>query len=101
MNLGGRALSAVTVTQPEFMLLTKIPMVIYYGDNIPDKSNVNPGQEQWRIFLGMAKRWRDVVNKWGGNVTLLHLPEIGVRGNTLSDVGHEQPRNRKPHVRVS
>jgi hypothetical protein len=34
MNLGGRALSAITVPESEFMLLTKIPIVIYYGDNI-------------------------------------------------------------------
>jgi hypothetical protein len=82
MTLGGRALSAVTVPQSEFMLLTKIPIVIYYGDNIPEKPSVNPGQEQWRIFLEMARRWRDVVNRHGGDVTLVHLPEIGIRGNT-------------------
>jgi len=54
MTLGGRALSAITVPQSEFMLFTKIPIVIYYGDNIPDKPRVNPGQEQWRIFFEMA-----------------------------------------------
>ncbi|HVT94208.1 MAG TPA: alpha/beta fold hydrolase [Bryobacteraceae bacterium] len=82
MNLGGRALSAITVPESEFMLLTKIPIVIYYGDNIPDKPSVNPGREQWRIFLEMARRWRDTVNRRGGDVTLVHLPEIGIRGNT-------------------
>jgi hypothetical protein len=54
----------------------------YYGDNIPDKPSVNPGQEQWRIFFEMAKRWRNVVNRHGGDVTVVHLPEIGIRGNT-------------------
>jgi hypothetical protein len=82
MSLGGKALSAITVSQSDFMLLTKIPIVIYYGDNIPDKPSVNPGQEQWRIFLEMARKWRDVVNRRGGDVTLVHLPEIGIRGNT-------------------
>lgn len=51
----------------------------------------NPGQEQWRVFLEMAKRWRDAVNKRGGNVTLVHLPEVGVRGNThfpMSDMNN-------------
>jgi len=62
MTLGGRALSAITVFQSDFMLLTKTPIVIYYGDNIPDKPSVNQGQEQWLIFFEMAKRWRDVVN---------------------------------------
>lgn len=82
MTLGGRTLSAVTVPLSEFMQLTKMPVVIYYGDNIPDKPSANPGQEQWRIFLEMAKKWRDAVNRRGGDVTLVHLPTMGVRGNT-------------------
>ena len=82
MTLGGRPLSAITVSQADFMLLTKIPIVIFYGDDIPDKPSVNPGQEQWRIFFEMAKRWRDVLNGHGGDVTVVHLPEIGIRGNT-------------------
>jgi hypothetical protein len=84
-------LSAITVPLSEFMLLTKIPVVIYYGDNIPEKPSTNLGQEQWRVFLEMAGRWRDAVNKRGGNVTLVHLPEIGVRGNThfpMSDLNN-------------
>jgi hypothetical protein len=38
------------------MLLTRIPIIIYYGDYIADTLSVNPGQEQWRIFFEMAKR---------------------------------------------
>jgi hypothetical protein len=30
----------------------------------------------------MARLWRDAVNAWGGDVTVVHLPEIGIRGNT-------------------
>jgi pimeloyl-ACP methyl ester carboxylesterase len=93
MTLGGRALSAITVARSDFMLLTKIPIVIYYGDNIPEKPSVNPGQEQWRIFFEMAKRWRDVVNRHGGDVTVVHLPESGIRGNThfpMSDLNNVQ-----------
>jgi hypothetical protein len=93
MTLGGRALSAITVSQSDFTLLTRIPIVIYYGDNIPDKPSVNPGQEQWRIFFEMAKRWRDVVNRHGGDVTVVHLPESGILGNThfpMSDLNNLQ-----------
>jgi pimeloyl-ACP methyl ester carboxylesterase len=96
MTLGGRALSAVSVSESEFMLLTKIPIVIYYGDNIPEEPSVNPGQEQWRIFFEMARKWRDVVNRRGGNVTLVHLPEIGIRGNThfpMSDLNNLEIAN--------
>jgi hypothetical protein len=30
----------------------------------------------------MARLWRDTVNKHGGDVTVVHLPEIGMTGNT-------------------
>jgi len=100
MTLGGRPLSAITVPQSDFMLLTKIPIVIYYGDNIPDKPSTNPGQEQWRIFFEMARRWRDVVNRHGGDVIVVHLPEIGIRGNTHFDVGPKQRPNCGSAVEV-
>jgi hypothetical protein len=57
----------------------------------PEKLRVNPGQEQWCVFLEMARKWRDAVNKRGGNVTVMHLPEIGIRGNThfpMSDLNN-------------
>ncbi len=82
MVLAGRTVKPPSVPLSDFMELTKIPIVIYYGDNIPDSPSVNPGPEQWRVFLGMAKVWRDAVNRHGGDVTLVHLPEIGIRGNT-------------------
>ncbi|WP_276481479.1 alpha/beta hydrolase [Paraflavitalea pollutisoli] len=80
--LRGRTIVPPTVPVQEFKKLTKIPIVIYYGDNIPDSPSENPGQEQWRVFLQVARQWRDVVNKYGGDVTLVHLPEIGIHGNT-------------------
>lgn len=78
----GGTLNAVGVSMEDFMKLTQIPIVIYYGDNIPDKPNPNPGQDGWRIRLEMARKWRDAVNKYGGDVTVVHLPEIGIKGNT-------------------
>jgi hypothetical protein len=50
ITLDGRARSAITVPESEFMLLTKIPMVIYYGDNIPDKPSVNPARSNGVFF---------------------------------------------------
>jgi pimeloyl-ACP methyl ester carboxylesterase len=92
-TFGGRVLRNLTAPMSEFMLLTKIPIVIYYGDNIPEKPSVNPGQEQWRIFFETARKWRDVVNAHGGDVILEHLPDIGIRGNThfpMSDMNNVQ-----------
>lgn len=81
------------MSDAEFTRLTKIPIVIYYGDNIPEKPSVNPGQEQWPIFFETARTWRDIVNRHGGDVTVVHLPEIGIRGNThfpMSDLNNVQ-----------
>lgn len=82
ITLGARVIRPPAVPLSEFLQLTKIPIIIYFGDNIPDKPSTNPGQEQWRIFLETARKWRDAVNRRGGDVTLVHLPEIGIRGNT-------------------
>jgi hypothetical protein len=82
MPSSGGTLEAVGVPMQEFMQLTRIPIVIYYGDFIPDEPNANPGQDGWRVRLEMAKLWRDAVNRHGGDVTVVHLPEIGIKGNT-------------------
>lgn len=78
----GGTLEAVGVPQEEFMRLTRIPIVIYYGDFIPARPHANPGQDYWRVRLEMARLWRDAVNRHGGDVTIVHLPEIGIKGNT-------------------
>ena len=70
------------VPMSQFMALTKIPILIVYGDNIPAQPMPMPAQDSWRARLEMARLWRDTVNKHGGDVTVVHLPEIGIRGNT-------------------
>jgi hypothetical protein len=93
MPSAGGTLQAVSVPLSEFMALTKIPIIIYYGDNIPSQPMANPGQDGWRVRLAMARLWRDAVNSRAGDVTVVHLPEIGVRGNThfpFSDLNNIQ-----------
>jgi hypothetical protein len=41
----------------------------------------------------MARLWADAVNRRGGDVTIVHLPELGIRGNThfaFSDLNNLQ-----------
>ena len=90
--VGGR-LSARGVPMEAFRRLTEIPIVIYYGDNIPAQPVANPAQEQWRAALEMARRWTDTVNRHGGDVTLVHLPDAGLTGNThfpMSDLNNAE-----------
>lgn len=87
----GGSLKALGYPKSEFDKLTKIPIVIYYGDFIPNEPVANPGQEQWRAALLMAKKWTETVNKHGGDVTLVHLPDLGLKGNThfpMSDLNN-------------
>jgi hypothetical protein len=89
----GGTLKGVGVSLADFMALTKIPIIIFYGDNIPSQPTANPGQDGWRVRLAMARLWRDAVNRRGGDVTVVHLPEIGIRGNThfpFSDLNNIQ-----------
>lgn len=72
----------VPTPMADFMKLTKIPIIIFYGDNIPVSPTDIPTQDAWRARLQMARLWRDAVNRHGGDVTVVHLPEIGIRGNT-------------------
>lgn len=76
------ALEASTIPLQDFIKLTKIPIIIYYGDNIPKELSENSGADGWRARLEMARLWRDAVNKYGGDVTVVHLPEVGLKGNT-------------------
>ncbi|WP_323147013.1 alpha/beta fold hydrolase [Pseudomonas marginalis] len=81
------------VSMSQFMALTRIPILILYGDNIPDHPIDLPAQDSWRARLAMARLWRDSVNKHGGDVKLIHLPEIGIKGNThfpMSDLNNVQ-----------
>lgn len=65
-----------------FKKYTKMPIVIIYGDYIPDAPTGRPEVDEWGVRLQLAKLWVNVVNKRGGDATLIHLPQIGIKGNT-------------------
>ena len=72
----------LSVPTHAFLKLTRVPIVIYYGDYIPAEPCANPGQDQWRVRLDMARIWADTVNRHGGDASVVHLPAIGITGNT-------------------
>lgn len=87
-TLAGTGISLV-----EFMKLTRIPIVIYYGDFILKDPVAHPGQDGWRVRLAMARQWADAINRHGGDAKVVHLPEIGIHGNThfpFSDLNNVQ-----------
>ena len=66
----------------DFNKLTKIPIAVYYGDNIAAQPTTVWNKDHWRSGLEMARLWAGTINKHGGDATVIHLPEIGIKGNT-------------------
>ena len=73
--------SAMGVPMEDFLKLTKIPIVLYYGDYIKVGSE-NVGEDKWGTEYAMAEQFVATINRHGGDATLVHLPEIGIRGNS-------------------
>lgn len=93
MSSGTGELKATPVSLESFKKLTKMPIVIYYGDNIPTEISDNPGQDNWRVRVKMAKLWVEKVNQYGGNAQVVELPTLGLNGNThfpFSDLNNVQ-----------
>lgn len=87
------ALRGAAIPLADFMKLTKIPIVIYYGDNIAKELTTVWNKDHWRSGLEMAQQWAALLNKYGGNAQVIQLPEQGISGNThfpFSDLNNVQ-----------
>ncbi len=73
---------SIPVPVADFMNLTTIPIQIVFGDNIPTEPTTPANLDQWRTAIVQARLFVDTVNRHGGNAQLLHLPDVGVHGNT-------------------
>src|SRR3546814_7372603 len=69
-------LKGAEIPLADFLKLTKIPIVIYYGDNIAKEPTDVWNKDHWRSGLEMARIWAATINKHGGDATVVHLPEI-------------------------
>lgn len=70
------------VSDEEFLQLTKMPILIVFGDNVATEKSNSFNSEVWRVAKHRAQQFVDVVNRHGGDARLLVLPEIGIQGNT-------------------
>lgn len=83
--------SGIPVPLETFKKLAGKPIVMYFGDYIPEEVTDKLGGENWRVRLQMGRKFVETVNRHGGNATLVELPEIGIRGNThflMSDLNN-------------
>jgi hypothetical protein len=91
---------SVPVPFEDFLKLTKIPIQIVFGDNIPTEPTGIVNLDRWTEHLTDAKTFVDAVNTHGGQAEVLHLPTIGVFGNThfpFSDLNNVQIANLLSH----
>lgn len=72
----------IPVPKEAFQNLAKKPMILYFGDYIPENVSDRLGDENWRVRLQMARKFVEVINQHGGKATLIELPKIGIKGNT-------------------
>ena len=87
------AVTGAPVPLADFLKLTKIPIQLVFGDNIPTTPSTIPGSICGAAPIIMAQKFVDAINRHGGDAQLLHLPTIGVRGNThfaFSDLNNQK-----------
>lgn len=75
-------LSGTGVPMQQFLELTRKPVVIYFGDYIPESGATTLGGSNWEVRLKMAREFVAAINRHGGDATLVLLPEIGIKGNS-------------------
>ena len=67
-----RKTEGVEVPMSDFMEYTKIPIVVYYGDNLPE-TDEQPELYEWTRRLYLMRKWAQMLERTGGNVTVVHL----------------------------
>lgn len=83
----------IPVSAEQFERLTQIPIVLYFGDYIPETPSKRLGDENWRVRLQMARKFVAAINRHGGHATLVELPKTGIYGNThflMQDLNNDQ-----------
>lgn len=61
-----------------------MPILIVYGDNIATGPSTIFNVNIWWLSSIRAKQFADAVNRRGGDVRVIHLPELGIKGNTYA-----------------
>ncbi len=83
------------VPPSDFAKLTRVPIQIVFGDNIPTEPHPPPmtSLDLQRAFRIAADLFAATVNEHGGDASVLRLPAAGLVGNThfpFSDLNNDQ-----------
>ena len=75
-------LQCVSIPKEQFLELTKKPIVVYFGDYIPNEPSNIPVLDHWRVVKEFGVMFADCINKHGGNAKVVYLPDEGIKGNS-------------------
>ncbi|RXF72674.1 alpha/beta hydrolase [Hansschlegelia zhihuaiae] len=78
---GTASTPGTSIPKGDFKKLTKIPIRMFYGDGI-SKPSPFPGVDSMRLNLHYSKEMAKTVNRYKGDMSVVHLPKIGIEGNT-------------------
>jgi hypothetical protein len=70
---------ATDLSSAEIATLAKIPTLVMFGDHLGD---VTGGPVSWAQSFDTCKTFVDQLQKAGGDAELLHLPALGIKGNS-------------------
>jgi len=93
IGTGAAAITPHPVSVSDFLALTKIPIRIQYSDHIPATSSPYVRVQTWINRVAMGELMVNAINQNGGDASILHLPDLGIFGNThfsFADVNNLQ-----------
>jgi pimeloyl-ACP methyl ester carboxylesterase len=89
--------SGTPVSPAEFAKLASIPVQVVYGDNIPKDPIPDLVADGRRAQVVTSKMFVDALNRQGSNASVLHLPSVGLYGNShfmFSDLNNAEVANQ-------
>lgn len=78
--------NSFNIPMEEFRNLTKYPILILWGDFIPEEPTDVYGNEVWRIGRIRSELFAKLINDNGGNAKVVRLPQVGITGNTHNGI---------------
>jgi len=68
-----------TMTAAQSATLAKIPLLVMFGDHLGD---VRGGPVSWADSFEGCQKFVDQIKSTGGDAEMMHLPALGIRGNS-------------------
>jgi pimeloyl-ACP methyl ester carboxylesterase len=68
-----------TMTAPQIATLATIPALFMFGDHLGD---VSGGPANWQQSFNSCKTLVEQLKQAGGDAEMMHLPALGIRGNS-------------------